>query len=171
MVYKLLVSSLLVITFSCVYADWLDDLSSMIGEAKEWKVKEAEALIEKYVKQDEETIQKIEDKIKSAGNGFWATLHYGAYKVELLNARSEKRYHEKLLKAFKELPENKKEREKLVHNLITLYTYQKELDLLKKEWDTEHGIAAKAKVAALITAKQAQISTKRSLLKSSFLIS
>jgi hypothetical protein len=154
---------------SCLYADWLDDLITLVGQTEIWEPEKAEAIVDIYLKGDEERVQKIENKLKALGSGFWAVMHWGGYKAELLNACSEKRYHEKLIKAFKELPENKKDREKLVQNLIALYRYQHELDELNVEYQKAQGITDKTKFWTLIKAKQTAIYTKRSFIKSSFL--
>lgn len=156
---------------SGIYADWLDDLITLVGPVERWQAPEAESLLETYLQEDEARVQKIEKKLKTVGSGFWAAVHYSGYKAELLNAWSEKRYHEKLLKAFQELPDNKKDREKLVQSLATLHRYGKELEELKKEYEKAQGVSEKTKLWARIKAKQTQVLAKRSFIKSSFLIS
>ena len=151
-----------------LYADWLDDLVSLVGPTKEWKAQEAELIVNKYINEDAAEIERIEKKIQNKRTGFWAAFHYTAYKTELFTAQSQKNYHEKLLKGLQALPENKKDRQKLLERLGSLYEQEQALAEFKKKLSEARTISERIKLAALIAAKQTQVTTKRSLIKGSF---
>lgn len=172
---KLFKISLLAITLSSnlIFADWIEDLTSKIGAEARWDECAACEVISKYLKQDEENLKAIQEKIKNNTNntGFWASVHGGAYHVELASVKSEKKFHEKLAKAFSEMVDNKKQREKFVTELVALHKNDQELNGLRARLNAAENMKEKIKIGALITAKKAEISGRKTLIRSSFLIS
>lgn len=159
---------------SLIHADWLDDLSVSIGSKKEWDQKLSCEILEKYIKQDETNIKEIEDRVAGLKNteGFWSTFHSGSHKIELVTLKSQRDYHQKVLKALTNLPDNKEDQVKIVQNLIMLYKNNQELaDLNKSLENCSLSVAKKIKINAKIVAKKTEIVAKKAYIKSLFLIS
>lgn len=168
---NIILGIVMLLSSSLIYADWLDDLAQHIGPKAQWDESQAIAVINNYLKEDETHINDLENKIESnKNNGWWSSLHKGAYQVELATAKSQKNYHEKIYKALKDLPDNKKERDKLVSSLVSLYRNNNELEDLKKSLSSTKDTSEKIKLGAKIVAKQSEIAGRKMFIKSSFLL-
>ncbi|MCL4360984.1 hypothetical protein M1446_01340 [Candidatus Dependentiae bacterium] len=167
--YKLFIFSLLFC--SNLSADWLDDFAIEMSKKGIWDSKLAIQIIDKHIYEDEKGIQEIQAKInQQKTDGIWASLHFGAYKVELKTMESHKKYHEKVKKEIAEFNENKKEREKFFENLKELNQKFNELENLKNEYSNESEIYERMKIGAKITLKQSEITAKKIYIKSSFFL-
>lgn len=166
-----LVMCMLSLTGTYLYADWLEDLALELGPEPEWNNRVAERIMEKYLQEDVDTIQEIEEKLKSESNGMLAIMHRGAYYVELKAAQSNKIYHEKVARILSELPENKVQRTKFLENLSTLYKNLMELKDLQAAYPATASLTEKLKARARIVAQQTVIGARKTLIKGSFLVS
>jgi predicted nucleotidyltransferase len=161
-----------VLSAHIVQADWLTELAEAQGAVKQWNAQAADATLNKYIQNDKHTIAQIEMYIKqSKTNGFWASLHSGAYKVELVVAQQQLNYHKKIAQVLKELPENKKQGELLFERLGELNQLHKELLDLKALLEKAEDFTDTLKIGAQVAAKQAEISLKETIIKSSLLLS
>ena len=151
-------------------ADWLDNIGTLLhNDALD--VEEAQNVLNEDIKKDIDYVASLEKKIKETKeSGFWASLRTGTLYAELKTAQSQLAYHKKVLDSLKNLPDNKKERERLISNLTTLRSYQNELVNLKKDYATAKDTKDTIKVGAQIAAKEVQIQALRSLIKGLFLI-
>lgn len=152
-----------------VKADWLDDLGNLVKQ-NTLDVPAAQEVLGKYIKQDQDAITAVEKKMTEKDeSGFWATIRGGTFQAELAAAKSQLAYHQKVAKSLKELPENKKDREKLVSNLLSLKKVQEELEQLKADYAKTSDMSQKIKIGAQIGVKEVQLNGLRSIIKGLFL--
>lgn len=160
---------ILLLGVSMVKADWLDDLGNLVKQ-NTLDTAAAQEVLGKHIKLDQDALAVVEKKMtENNESGFWATIRGGTFQAELAAAKSQLAYHQKVAKSLKELPENKKEREKLVSNLIALKKAQEELEQIKKEYAQAKDVTEKIKIGARIAAKEVQIQGLRSFIKGLFL--
>lgn len=154
---------------SIMKADWLDDLIGLVKDNK-LDIPASSEVLQKYIKQDQEDVASVEKKMKEdKESGFWATIRGGTFQAELAAAKTQLSYHQKVAKSLIELPENKKEREKLAHNLLSLKKAQEELEHLKQDYKKVSDTGEKIKIGAQIAAKEIQVNGLRSFIKGLFL--
>lgn len=148
-------------------ADWLDDMVILFAEQKDFDVKKATPIIQKYIEQDKKEIESLEKQAQDNNqSGFWAGLRGGTYRAQLFAARSSLKSHEKVASFVTGLPENKKDREEFMSNCKVLNDLNQELASLQKEFDEEKRYTTKkVKLGALIAAKTMHIQTKKTLMK------
>lgn len=153
-----------------VYADWIDDLATIVDSNTLDQLK-AENIIQAYVDKDEQEIQRLEKK--SAANdedGFWATIRGGTYQLQWATAKASLRYHKKVLVFIKELPKNERDRTTLIESLHTLKKLEVELAELKERYQKTSGVTESLKVGGLVGAKELQIKARKAFIKSSFVV-
>ncbi len=151
-------------------ADWLDDLMNSVKPEGLDPVAAAE-ILEKYIAQDTEQIAQLEKKSKeNQDSGFWGTLRGGTFQAELATTKSQLSYHKKVAKALKELPENKKERERLIANLLAIKKNLDELEQLRAAYKDAADMGQKITIGAQIAAKEVEMNGRRAVVKGAFLL-
>ncbi len=151
-------------------ADWLDDLMNSV-KPDAFDAEAAAAILEKYIAQDAEAIAQLEKKSKeNPDSGFWGTLRGGTFQAELATTKSQLSYHKKVAKALKELPENKKERERLIANLVAIKKNLEELEELRAAYKNAQDMGEKIKIGAQIAAKEVEMNGRRAVVKGTFLL-
>ena len=151
-------------------ADWLDDMVRL-ATPEGFDYNAAAVILETYIAQDLKEVETITKKSQeNKDSGFWATLRGGTYKAELATAKSQLSYHQKVAAGLKGLPENKKERERLVSNLLAIKKNLEELEALRKEFKNAADTTQKIKLGARIAAKEVEMNATRALVKGSFLL-
>ncbi len=150
-------------------ADWLDELVK-IAPTNLSDVAVLTTVIDKYIAQDTQRIAKLEKTIQeNEDSGFWATLRGGTLQAELATTKTQRGYHQKVAKYLKELPENKKERERLISNLQALQKNQEELAVLKESYAKADDLADKIKKGAQVAAKEVELNGRKTVIKGLFL--
>lgn len=170
--FQKLAFSFVVITASAsLAADWLDDIVYTAAAKKEFIVADAIDIVNGYKTKADERVDRLEKAYKANHSGFWAMVHAGSYAVELQAAKGDKSYYNKVAQVLKELPDNKKQREKFAHGLENLQHTQQEIKVLKASFRAQKNKTEQFKLGLKIAAKNAELSAKKAYIKSTIFFS
>lgn len=151
-------------------ADWVDDLAQLMRGKSELDVQQSILIAQEYVAKDKVELERAEkNKNAQTDTGFWASARGMTYYAEVLSAKKELRYHEKILRFILELPVNKRDKTKLEQDLITLNTLVDELQQLKEDAKGARGFGEKIKMKSKIAYQESQIWGRKSLIKMPFI--
>ncbi len=170
--FKKVALSLVVVT-SCgsALADWLDDVSHLVSQKKQFIIADALAIVTTYEQTASSEVVRLEKALKQQQSGFWGMLHTGGYKVELATAKNDKKYYQKIAQVVTQLPDNKNQREKFIQSLIDLNRIEQDLYAFKTAFKAQKDRAEQFKLGVKITAKKAELSAKKAYIKSALLLS
>lgn len=162
-------SLILLVAAPVVYADWKDELSLFV-DLKERKLDflRAEAAVQHLLDDDLEAVKKYDEESENKDTSLLGKVvglaRWGKSKVDAT-------YHQRVLDFIRGLPDNKKDHDGLVSDLIHLLRRNEELALLKEECDAAQSWKEKTTLRSYIIAKEAQIRTRKALIEARITLS
>ena len=158
-------SLVLLVVTPAMYADWMDDLSGFV-DVKERKLDylRAEAAVQKLVDEDKQAMKKHQEDTQATDDTWWGTVSGYLNVAKWGMSKKDCWYHQQVLDYITEIPNNPKEHDGLVDDLIHLLHRKQELELLFDEYDEAKTWKEKVTLRGYIVAKKAQIQTRKALI-------